>query len=335
MVHSKATVGLIVNPAAGKDIRRVVARGRFVADEEKVNIVTRILAGLSVVGIERVLAMPDSLSLTAVAAARGPDGITVEMVDTPVYGRERDSTLAAEAMARLGVGCIVTLGGDGTNRAVALAGVDVPMVPVSTGTNNVFPVLVEGTTAGLAAGVVATGAADADSVTSRRPMLEVTVDGERKDVALIDAAVSRQQYVGARAIWDIDQVEEIFVTGIYPTSIGLASIAASLPMATDGGLYVHLGPGGIVVSAPVTPGMFSQVSVAEWSPLPFGEARAISLASGTIAVDGERSVVVYPGQTVTVMLVREGPRVVDIERALAEAGRAGAFVVQDDLAAPV
>ena len=46
-----AAVGIIANPAAGKDIRRLVAEGRFVPNNEKRNIVRRILAGLDAVGI--------------------------------------------------------------------------------------------------------------------------------------------------------------------------------------------------------------------------------------------------------------------------------------------
>ena len=34
-----AAVGIIANPAAGKDIRRLVAEGRFVPNNEKRNIV--------------------------------------------------------------------------------------------------------------------------------------------------------------------------------------------------------------------------------------------------------------------------------------------------------
>ena len=326
MTGVAGTVGLIVNPAAGKDIRRLVARGRFVADDEKINTVTRILSGLSAVGVKRVLAMPDSLSITSVAASKGPGDIEVELLDTQSIGKESDSTHAARVMIERGAVCLITLGGDGTNRAVALAGVTVPMVPVSTGTNNVFPKLVEGTTAGLAAGVVATGAVDLAAVTTLKPMLEVHVDGKRRDLALIDVAISKQPYLGARAIWDVDQIEELFVSGIYPTSIGMASIAASLPVASEGGLHVTLGTGGIVVSAPVTPGMFSDVPVASWSALPFDQPMTVSLASGTIAVDGERSVVIHPHERAEVTLVQNGPRVVSIDRALAEAGIAGAFV---------
>ena len=56
-------VGIIANPAAGKDIRRIVAQGRFVPNHEKVNILKRVLAGLDAVGVERVLFMPDTGAL--------------------------------------------------------------------------------------------------------------------------------------------------------------------------------------------------------------------------------------------------------------------------------
>jgi predicted polyphosphate/ATP-dependent NAD kinase len=49
------------------------------------------------------------------------------------------------------VGAIVTLGGDGTNLAVSAACSDVPLVAISTGTNNVFPTMIDGTIAGIAA----------------------------------------------------------------------------------------------------------------------------------------------------------------------------------------
>ena len=320
------TVGLIVNPAAGRDIRRLVAKGRFVPDEEKVNIVERILAGLFAAGVGRVIAMPDSAGLARAAASEHAGAMEFENLNVPIVGRERDTILAARAMTEMGAACIVTLGGDGTNRAVASAQLSVPLVPVSTGTNNVFPILVEGTMAGLAAGVLATGAVDPQSVTYSRPMLEVSVDGERRDIALIDAAVARQQYIGARAIWNADQITELFVSGIYPTSIGLASIASRLPAEPGRGLHIQLGEGGVVVSAPVTPGTFQEVRVARWSSLPFGEPREVSLSSGTLAVDGERSVAFYPGQGASVTLVERGPRVVCVEKALELAGRAGAFV---------
>ncbi len=57
-----ATVGIIANPAAGKDIRRLVAQASVFDNTEKVNIVRRVLLGLEAVGVEQVIFMPDPLA---------------------------------------------------------------------------------------------------------------------------------------------------------------------------------------------------------------------------------------------------------------------------------
>src|SRR5690242_13594615 len=165
------TVGIIANPASGKDIRRLVAHGSVFDNDEKVSIVRRALLGLESVGVARVLIMPDSFGI----GQKALDGIrpALELVPLamPLTFRQEDSRRAAELMAAAGVGCIITLGGDGTNRAVAKGCGDVPLMPVSTGTNNVFPILIEGTVAGMAAGLVARGLADA--AVRRMPRLDV------------------------------------------------------------------------------------------------------------------------------------------------------------------
>ena len=53
--NSSPLVGIIANPSASKDIRRLVAQGRVVPDWEKVNTVRRVLLGLQSVGIENVV----------------------------------------------------------------------------------------------------------------------------------------------------------------------------------------------------------------------------------------------------------------------------------------
>ncbi|MHB9090146.1 MAG: ATP-NAD kinase, partial [Chloroflexota bacterium] len=50
-----ATVGIIANPASGRDIRRLVAHGSVFSNNEKVNIVRRILLGLDAAGVDHVL----------------------------------------------------------------------------------------------------------------------------------------------------------------------------------------------------------------------------------------------------------------------------------------
>ena len=66
-----ATVGIIANPASGKDIRRLVAHGRFVPNEEKISILKRLLAGLDAVGIDRLMLMPDGDALCRAALRAG------------------------------------------------------------------------------------------------------------------------------------------------------------------------------------------------------------------------------------------------------------------------
>lgn len=163
-----ATVGIIANPASGKDIRRLVAYGTVFDNQEKVNIVRRVLLALSGTGVERVLYMPDYYGIVAkaVAGMRRSDSLNLEIapLEIELTATQLDSSNAAAALAEAGAGCIVTLGGDGTNRMVAKSCGDVPLLPISTGTNNVFPFFLEGTIAGLAAGAVAQGYAGADAV---------------------------------------------------------------------------------------------------------------------------------------------------------------------------
>lgn len=51
-------VGIIANPASGRDIRRLVAHGTVFDNNEKTVIVRRVLLGLEAVGIARVAYMP-------------------------------------------------------------------------------------------------------------------------------------------------------------------------------------------------------------------------------------------------------------------------------------
>ena len=324
-----STVGIIANPAAGKDIRRIVAQGRFVPNHEKVNILKRALVGMDAVGVDRVLFLPDSGGLGRSALQGVQLQLTVEFVEMTVFHAERDSSGAARAMLEAGVDCIITLGGDGTNRAIATECGDIPLVPISTGTNNVFPTMLEGTIAGMAAGAVATGLADPRLASIHHTRLEVYVDGEYRDMALVDVAVSTERFVGARAIWDMSTLHQLFLTRASVTSIGLSAIGAQLRQIepdSPEGLYMRLGPGGESVLAPVAPGTVAKVDIAEWTTItPSGPGVEVDLRPATIALDGERTFSIAPSSTVEVRLGLDGPRVVDPERALALANQAGAL----------
>ena len=314
-----STVGIIANPAAGKDIRRLVAQGRVVSNQEKSNTLRRVFAGLVSMGVERVVVMPDLSGLSRAAVNENNDRMAIEYVDMRPADSQADSTRAAKAIADAGAACIVTLGGDGTNRVVARGCGDTPIAPISTGTNNVFPQMVEGTLAGIAAGAVASGAVPTDLATRRSKRLDVLIDGKLADIALVDAAVTTQAFVGARAVWNPGSLVEMFLTRAEPASIGLSSIGSrvrAIGIDDPEGLYLRLrgdaSPSATTVRAPVGPGMILDIEIAEWQSLSPGHKRRIGQERGTIALDGEREVELLPGHVVEIGLNPNGPRVVDI-----------------------
>lgn len=338
-------VGIIANPAASKDIRRLVAQGRVVPDWEKVNLLRRVLLGLQAVGIQRVVAMPDSSHLVERARDDSQLSLQLDLLEMPVRYSEGDTMRAALMMDELSIGCLVTLGGDGTNRAVVSGCANLPMLAISTGTNNVFPTTVEGTQAGLAAGLLAQGRLNLERVSTVSKTLAIYIDGEYRDIALVDVALSRERFVASRAIWDMNTVYEVFLTRAEPASIGLSSIGARLQpvsLADEGGLHyriggldapdqgttgVNSGPGDTVVLAPIAPGVVPPVPIRSWRRLVDGERVTVERRHCTIALDGERSFSVTPSQQLEVVLQRDGPPVVQVDAALHEAASRGLFRV--------
>ena len=185
--------------------------------------------------------------------------------------------------------------------------------------------MTDGTIAGLAAGVVATGVVDSADVTSRHTRLEVLIDGELRDIALVDLAVSTERFVGGRAVWDMTTLDELFLTRSESTNIGLSAIGAQLMrVAPDeqSGLRIILGPGGGKVLATVAPGLVETVEVADWDVIEVGGPEAvIDPRPGTIALDGERTFSLQADSQVTVRLSADGPRVVDLDAALSIAAQ--------------
>jgi len=333
-------VGMIANPAASKDIRRLVAQGRVVPDWEKVNTLKRALLGLQAVGVDRVVAMPDSSHLVARARDDSNLSLELESLDMPALYTEGDTVRAAQMMEEMGVGCVITLGGDGTNRAVAKGSSAIPIVAVSTGTNNVFPTMIEGTLAGLAAGLVVQGELDLSWVTVVSKMLEIYIDGQYQDMALVDVALSRERFVATRAIWDMSTIYEVFLTRAEPSSIGLSSIGGRLQplsLEEEGGLYYRLAnsdgaesasrnpDNSIKVLAPIAPGMISTVPISDWRLLVEGERVPVEPRFCTIALDGERSISVTPEHKVEIGISRTGPPVVQVELVLETAAKLGLF----------
>lgn len=213
---------------------------------------------------------------------------------------------------------------------VAKASQTVPLVPISTGTNNVFPSMVEGTLAGLAAAVVAL---DVDDVREKaiRQARELVVyrDGEPVDIALVDVVVYDERFVASRAIWEAEKIRSVVLAQPYVGTIGASAIAAYLPEALNGrdqGLWLDLGPGGKKVMVPLAPGLITPVSIRRLRWLAVGDGGEVKDAPCVLALDGEREIPVYPGQKVEIRLSAEGPFVVDIEQAVRTAIGSGFFI---------
>jgi predicted polyphosphate/ATP-dependent NAD kinase len=338
-VPDDVCVGVIANPASGRDIRRLVAGASVFGNADKAGMVFRLLAGLGAAGVARVLMLPaaDGLSTTlrrhlharhTMAAFDGAAPFpALEELRIALHGTARDSAVAVEEMRRAGVAAIAVLGGDGTHRVVAKACGDVPLCALSTGTNNAFPEMRETTVAGLATGLVATGGAGADAL-RREAALAVRVAGGDADLALIDVAVSAERFVGARAMWRAADISELFVTFANPGAVGLSAVAGALhplPRGAARGLHVRLArderDAEVVLQVPLAPGLVVPVAVAEHHVIELGDELTVAPGLGTVALDGERELERNRGEPVTLCLGL-GPLTIDVDAVMRQATHA-------------
>lgn len=325
-------IGLIANPASGKDIRRLLSYATCIDNNEKINILKRIVSAAAGLGVKQFAFMPDTYMmgrsvLEALSEQKNFDA-EMEILDFEIDASLKDTVRAAEIFRDRGFSVCVVLGGDGTSRATAKGIGSVPLLPVSTGTNNVYPRLLEGTVAGLAAAAVSM-MENLSSCTLRDKLIEVSINGEVKDIALVDAVYSRDRFIGSRAILDIDKIKETIVTRAHPASIGFSAIAGVLGIIgpeDNSGLAMSLGPGGESVIAACSAGVVSKIEITKKRRLELGEVYSLAAdCDGMIALDGERELYVKKGDFLEFKIKKEGPLRIIPERALEEAVKLGLF----------
>ncbi|MDR2492129.1 MAG: NAD(+)/NADH kinase [Coriobacteriales bacterium] len=319
-----ASLGIIANPASGKDIRRLVSFATVIDNNEKVNIVKRVVLAAQAFGVDTVYFMPDTFQFGRVVeeslAREGVLTAEIRILDLLMEGNADDSTHAAECMEGLGVDCIVVLGGDGTSRAVAKGVGQTPIVPVSTGTNNVFPQMIEGTVVGMAAAAVA-ALPDPYKACVREKRIEVWVNGNMVDLALVDAVLTDDCFVGTKAIWDVDRIRTVVVTRCHPATIGFSAIAGSCQIIRDcdeGGFVLDVSPEGRRTKAAIAAGVVQDVGIANERVLKDGEWVRVTVdCAMMLALDGEREVKVVSGDDLQLRICRSGPWRVKPEEAIA------------------
>ena len=295
---SPRPIGIAANPASGKDVRRLVARASVFDNQEKCAIIRRAVVGALAAGAGSFYYLPDTHGITQAALDEFGDALDANAVDSPETGSALDTSRAARGLEAADCAVVITLGGDGTNRAFALGWRNAPLLPVSTGTNNVFPQLVEATVAGAAAGLLATGAVGLDEVASASKTITVEIEDEQADLALIDAVLSRQRFIGARALLDAEQLSLALLTRADPGAVGMTAIGGLIRPVTAAdtdGLLVELGEGGDPVTAPIAPGLYQDVPVRAVRTVSPGERIEIT-GPGVLAFDGERERTLKPGQ---------------------------------------
>lgn len=319
------SVGIIANPRAGKDIRRLVAHGSILDTQEKVYIVRRAILGLEGAGVDEVVFFPDpvGIGMKALAGVNNTLRLRPRFLEMPVYDEAADSTRAAKLMHEQGVACVIVIGGDGTNRVVTKGCGSMPLVPLSTGTNNAFPRFLESTLAGLAAGHYAARRLPLEEFTTPTKRLDLYRNGVIEDVALVDVAVCDYQFIGARALWEVHRLKELFLTQGQPTNIGMAAIGGMIhPIRPqeDGGLYLQLGENGRSITAAIAPGLVASVGIQSHHLLQPGSRTPVRFTPSILALDGEREILVNAEDRWEIELSWHGPRVLDIEKVM-EAAR--------------
>jgi hypothetical protein len=167
---------------------------------------------------------------------------------------------------------------------------------------------------------------DLKSVSYTAKRLDVYVDGEMTEIALVDVVASTDLFIGSRALWDPRRIREIVLARAEPDSLGMSSIGGVLrpigPLDPHG-MHIRLGTGDGRVIAPVGPGLVIPVDIQDHRLLSMGDEVALERAACTVAVDGERQIEVFAEQQVTVRLTDHGPCVVDVRKCIYEASLCG------------
>ena len=336
-------IGILVNPRAARDVRRLVTGASSIPVSERIAICHRIVRGLSVLDVGQILMMPDRDNIamklkTAVERERLSTSAKlpgVRILDMPVTDSAQDTLEAVQLMVKAKVGTIVVLGGDGTHRLVAHACGKTPLVCISTGTNNAFPGNPEATIAGLAAGAVGRRLVAPDIVCQSNKRLCVRVNSQDTIPALVDVCITTETQIGTRALWRSNRLRKLFLTFAEPGQVGLSSIGSLLSPTTregDNGLAIDIDPTAKTfkkLMAPIAPGLFEPVTITNYRPISINQKYMMDSSAGTLAYDGEREVTLSTGDRIEITLDRRGPRTIDVAKTIENIAHSG-FLINDD-----
>lgn len=332
-MESAGTLGIIVNPHSGRDARRLFARAGTSTIDDKRNQVTRIVVGAAASGVKKILLSRDSFRIASAATEALTLDVECELLETELTGHGVDSQRAALAMKDAGCSAIVALGGDGTSRAITQCWRDVVLLPLSTGTNNVFPFDVEATVAGAAAGLIASGRLPLGEGARRAKIVEVKCEDGRESLALIDAAMLVNDHPGSLLQADPEKLSSVLLTRAEPASVGLSPVGGLvMPCFSDDEFAVevqtrpeaHPEKSGKSLRIPISPGLYANVGLEGVERVDLG-AEVRWTGPGLLAFDGDREIVLQDGESAILRVVRDGPWVIDPGRTMIAAAEQGLY----------
>lgn len=326
-------IGIIANPASGKDIRRLVAYATVIDNNEKVNIVKRIVLAAQAAGVEQIDIMPDSFRIgySVIETLRLEKKLfaNLRVLEMAVTNSAADTTAAAGIFQQEGAGCVIVLGGDGTSRAAAKALKKTPLLPISTGTNNVYPSMTEGTIAGLAA-FVAANPDYTSACCQKDKRIELYKNGTLIDIALVDAVISLDAFSGSRAIWNTDNIRLVVAARAHPAGIGFSSFISAyhtVRLEDDFGMAARPDSDAAAALIPISAGVVEAVKIHKPRRLALDEPYSYTaLSDCMVALDGEREFSLKKGEEIEFRITRNGPIRVDVNRAMEIAQKEKLFI---------
>ena len=324
-------LGVIANPMSGRDVRRLVGRAQSQTPDAKRNQLQRAVVGAVAAGVKEVLLVQDLFRVSEKAVDLLDLGAEMRFLDIGKLETKPSDTLRSVlAMRKAGCGALLVLGGDGTQRLVAKAWPDAPLLPLSTGTNNVFPETVEATIAGAAAGLVASGRLPLEDVARRAKLVLGRFSDGTEILGVIDGVVVADDHPGSYMPFDPEKIRHMMLSRADPSSVGMSPIGGLMEPCyaeDDFGVVVECtapGEGGHPVLAPVSPGLFRTAHVLSARRVALGEEVTFP-GPGVIEFDGDRERVLAEGETAALRVVRNGPWVIDSKRALHLAAERGLY----------
>ncbi|MBJ51504.1 MAG: NAD(+)/NADH kinase [Pseudomonadales bacterium] len=319
-----SAIAICVNPMSGRDVRRLAARATNMTHEAKRDIVARIAAGADSVGVNEIYIVDEPFRIASMALDWMPLKAKVVTLEIELHHDATDTERAVRAFVGEGVEVIVSLGGDGTNRIIARSAPQLELIPLSTGTNNVFPSMVEPTTAGVVAALAAMGRFSDDAtrgIRNRAKVLHTAFSDGINDIALIDAVQLRDDFVGNLLPYDEAKLKKILLTRALPDRVGMSPVGGLISVVEekdDFGLLVEVSEmedSEVFIRVPLSPGFFKDVAISRSQRVDLGEKVTFE-GEGILALDGDREHKLGNKRSVAATIRRDGPWVYDVGAAM-------------------